>query len=255
MKEPISIQEKSLQEKLGELLRTNRLAILLEIVVVLLPMYLGLIINDRSGTDHIPLGSNVVMLGGPAMYLGMIISLLLLWITSRLRGAGWGDFGLTRPKSWFRTVLMSLGVAFVILGAVVLLINPIIKALPNVEPRDMSRFSYLTGNLPNLIIQLVIIWITAAFLEEFFFRGYLLNRLVDLQGRQTKLAWVIAVAGQALIFGLAHAYQGPVGIFRTGAIGLVFGFAYLAVGRNLWPLILAHGLIDTIDMVTHYFGG
>ena len=31
---------------------------------------------------------------------------------------------------------------------------------------DMSRFDYLTGNLPNLMIQLVIIWITAAFLEE-----------------------------------------------------------------------------------------
>ena len=255
MEEPVSIQEKSLQDKLGELLRTNRLVILLEIVVVLLPMYLGLIINDRSGTDHIPLGGNVVMLGGPTMYLGMIISLLLLWITSRLRGAGWGDYGLTRPKSWFRTILMSLGVAFAILGAVVLLINPIINAIPNVEPRDMSRFNYLEGNLPNLIIQLVIIWITAAFLEEFIFRGYLLNRLVDLQGRQTRLACVIAVISQVSIFRLAHAYQGPVGVLKTGAIGLVFGLAYLAVKRNLWPLIIAHGLIDSIDMVTHYFGG
>ena len=119
----------------------------------------------------------------------------------------------------------------------------------------MSRFNYLEGNLPNLIIQLVIIWITAAFLEEFIFRGYLLNRLVDLQGSQTRLAWVLAVIGQAIIFGLAHAYQGPVGVLKTGAIGLVFGLAYLAVKRNLWPLIIAHGLIDSIDMVTHYFGG
>ncbi len=44
-------------------------------------------------------------------------------------------------------------------------------------------------------------------------------------------------------------------MFKTGAIGLVFGIAYLAVQRSLWPLILAHGLIDTIDMITHYFGG
>jgi len=95
----------------------------------------------------------------------------------------------------------------------------------------------------------------ATFLEEFIFRGYLLNRIVDLQGRQTKLALMISVAGQAIIFGLAHAYQGPVGVFKTGAIGLVFGLAYLAVGRNLWPLIIAHGLIDSIDMVTHYLGG
>lgn len=32
MKDPVSIQEKSLQDKLGEQLRTNRLAIFLEIV-------------------------------------------------------------------------------------------------------------------------------------------------------------------------------------------------------------------------------
>jgi hypothetical protein len=255
MEDSFSIQEKSLPDKLGKSLQTNGLAILLEIIIVLLPFYLGLIINDRWGSDHIPLTDNVVMLGGPAIYLGLIISLLLLWGASRLRGAGWGDYGLTRPKSWFRTILMSLGVAFAILGAVVLLINPIINAIPNVEPRDMSRFNYLEGNLPNLIIQLVIIWITAAFLEEFIFRGYLLNRLVDLQGRQTRLAWVFAVIGQAIIFGLAHAYQGPVGVLKTGAIGLVFGLAYLAVKRNLWPLIIAHGLIDSIDMVTHYFGG
>ena len=82
-----------------------------------------------------------------------------------------------------------------------------------------------------------------------------MSRLVDLQGRQTILAWILAAILQAVIFGLAHAYQGPVGVIKTGAIGLVFGLAYLAVGRNLWPLIIAHGLIDSIDMVTHYLGG
>ena len=86
-------------------------------------------------------------------------------------------------------------------------------------------------------------------------RGYLMNRLVDLQGRQTKLAWAIALVVSAAIFGLAHFIQGPIGVFWTGAIGLVFGLSYLAVGRNLWPVILAHGLIDTLDFISHYFGG
>jgi membrane protease YdiL (CAAX protease family) len=76
-----------------------------------------------------------------------------------------------------------------------------------------------------------------------------------LQGRQTKLAWAIALVVSAVIFGLGHAYQGPAGVIKTGAIGLAFGLAYLAVGRNLWPLIIAHGLIDTLDFVTHYLGG
>ena len=97
-------------------------------------------------------------------------------------------------------------------------------------------------------------WGTAGFLEELLWRGYLMNRLVELPGRQTRLAWVIALIASAVIFGLGHAYQGLAGILKTGLIGLVFGISYLVAGRNLWPLILAHALIDTLDFVSCYFG-
>ena len=245
----------TLQEKLGDMLRTNKFAIFLEIVVVFLPFYLGLAISDRLGSDYVPLGGDLVLRQGPLAYLGLIISLLLLWVASRLRGASWSDFSLIRSKSWFRTVLISLGVALAILGTIVMIINPIMKAFPDLGSQDLSSFDYLSGSLPNLIIQLLNIWITAAFLEEFMFRGYLMKRIVDLQGKETKIAWVIALVGSAVIFGLVHSQQGAGGMFKVGAIALVFGLSYLATGRNLWPLILAHGLIDTIDMVQHFFGG
>jgi hypothetical protein len=87
------------------------------------------------------------------------------------------------------------------------------------------------------------------------FRGYLMKRIIDLQGKETKIAWVIAIVGSAVIFGLVHSQQGLGGIFKVGLIGVVFGLSYLAVGRNLWPLILAHGIIDSMDMVQHFFGG
>jgi uncharacterized protein len=244
-----------MKQRLGVLLRTNKIAIALEIVVMFLPFYLALIINDSIGSNHISLGGGVVILQGPIVYLGMGISLLIFWAAARLRGAGWADFGVTRPKNWFRTVLVSLVVALGVLGAVVLVINPLVNAIPNAEPRDMSMYSHLAGSLPTLILNVALMWITAGFLEELLWRGYLMNRLIDLQGRGTKLAWVIALIGSAIIFGLAHLFQGPVGMFRTGAIGLVFGLAYLAVGRNLWPLILSHAFIDTLDFVSHYFGG
>jgi membrane protease YdiL (CAAX protease family) len=250
MKDPIPPQE-----KISDLLRTNKFAILLEIAIVFLPFYLGLMISDRLGSDQMSLGGNVVMIGGPILYLGLIISLIFLWAASRLRGASWSDFSLTRPKRWIRTLMISLGVALAVLGTVIMIINPIMNAIPNLPPQDLSRFDYLAGNLPNLVIQLVIIWITAAFLEEFMFRGYLMNRIIDLQGKETKIAWAIALVSQAVIFGLVHSQQEPGGMFKVGVIGLVFGISYLAVGRNLWPLILAHGLIDSLDMVTHYFGG
>ena len=245
----------ALQGKFGELLRANKFAIFLEIAVVFLPLYLGLIISDSAGSDHISLGGSVVLLGGPIAYLGLIISLVFLWAASRLRGAGWGNFGVIRPKSRFRTVLMGLGVALVFFGIVTLIINPILNAIPNLVPRDMSVFDYLTDNLPNLIINLVFMWLTAGFLEELLWRGYLMNRLIDLVGNQRKLTWVIVIVASAVIFGLGHSYQGSMGMLKTGAIGALFGLAYLAVGRNLWPLILSHALIDSIDFVIHFFGG
>ena len=243
------------KSKLGELLHTNKLAIFLEIVIIFLPFWLGLSFGDRFGSDRISLGGDMVFLGGPITYLGLFISLVFLWFTARLRGASWSVFGLVKPKSWLRTILMALGISLAILGTVKLIINPIMNAFPDAGFQDLSRFNYLEGDLPNLIIMLVNIWITAAFLEEFLFRGYLAKRLTDLFGNETKLTWVVAVVGQAIIFGVLHAYQSPIGMFKVGVIGLVFGFSYLVVGKNLWPLILAHGLIDSLDMVSHFFGG
>jgi membrane protease YdiL (CAAX protease family) len=113
----------------------------------------------------------------------------------------------------------------------------------------------MQGNLPNLILNVVAIWFTAGFLEELGWRGYLMNRLIDLQGKETKLAWVIALVGSAIIFGLGHTYQGLGGVIKIIAAGLLFGAAFLIVRRGLWPLIIAHALLDTISFVGHYFGG
>jgi membrane protease YdiL (CAAX protease family) len=245
----------TLQEKIGELLRTNKFAIFLEIAVVVVPLYATLMISDRLGSDVVPLGGNLVLLGGPLAYLGLALSLAAVWVASRMRGVSWGEFGLTRQKSWVRTVLMSLGVALAFFVGIVMLVNPLIRAIPNIGPRDMSRFDHLRGNLPNLIINLVAMWFTAGFVEEFLWRGYLMTRLVDLLGKQTKLAWVIALVGSAVIFGLGHPYQDLAGMVRVGAAGLLLGVAFLTVGRNLWPLMIAHALIDTLDFVGHYFGG
>lgn len=241
------------RQRYGDLLRTNRLAVLVEIVVVFLPFYVALIINDGIGTDHITLWGDAVVLQGPIVYAGLAATVLLFWITARLRGATWTDWGVRRPESWLRTVGLALVVSLGVFIAVRFAINPIADALGGTE-RDMSMYSHLTNSVPTLLINLPLMWITAGFMEELLWRGYLMKRLVDVQGKESALAWAIALAASAAIFGMAHLFQGPVGMFRTGAIGLVFGVAYLAVGRNLWPLILSHALIDTLDFIGHYFG-
>jgi membrane protease YdiL (CAAX protease family) len=54
--------------------------------------------------------------------------------------------------------------------------------------------------------------------------------------------WVAAIVGSAL-FGFAHLYQGPRGMLRTGAAGLILWGCYLATGSIL-PGMVLHAAID-----------
>lgn len=49
-------------------------------------------------------------------------------------------------------------------------------------------------------------------------------------------------------------YQGWTGIVGTEMYGLFYGVATLSFGRNLWPAILAHGLLDTLGFTLLYLG-
>lgn len=85
-----------------------------------------------------------------------------------------------------------------------------------------------------------------------FFRGFLITRL---QAAFKGLPWssVLAVLLPALMFGYGHMYyQGLRGLVVTGAIGLAFGTMFLVFKRNLWPIILWHGIVDSAGMTSHF---
>jgi membrane protease YdiL (CAAX protease family) len=80
--------------------------------------------------------------------------------------------------------------------------------------------------------------LSAGLCEEVVFRAWLLDVLhrIDLGG-------LALVATAAAIFGLAHVYQGVVGVVITGVLGAVFCALYFASG-TLWLPIAIHALID-----------
>lgn len=84
--------------------------------------------------------------------------------------------------------------------------------------------------------------LTAGFCEELLFRGFLIWVLQPLVG-----PWLAALLS-ALLFGAAHAYQGPAGVVRTGLFGLVFT-AIVLLTRSLWPAIVLHAVIDAMGGV------
>ena len=60
---------------------------------------------------------------------------------------------------------------------------------------------------------------------------------------------------QGALFGIAHAYQNPLGIAITSTLGVLMGLIVLASGRNLWLVIIGHGLYDASRFVLFYFQG
>lgn len=78
----------------------------------------------------------------------------------------------------------------------------------------------------------------AALLEEIIGVGYLVTRLRHLAWRPEAI-----LAATALLRGSYHLFQGWGGFAGNVAMGLLFGWIFLRTGR-LWPLILAHFLLD-----------
>jgi uncharacterized protein len=178
--------------------------------------------------------------------------LLLGWISLRLRRLRWRDVGLTRYRSWKATIVLGVVLGTLLETFQLLVTQPILARLIGSQP-DLELFRALTGNLQMTGLYIVLAWILAAFGEEMFWRGYLLNRVADLFGRG-KVAWISGLVLVSVAFGLAHEYQGLTGWIEEGLAGLALGVMYLRTGRNLSVSIVAHGVCDTIDMVLLFLG-
>jgi len=120
--------------------------------------------------------------------------------------------------------------------------------------RDLSKFRDVQGNLELTVLGVVYAFIGAGLYEEFTFRGFLMQGLAMLFGG-SRGAWIGACLLQGALFGAAHAYQNPLGIAITGTLGVLMGLLVLVSGRNLWPVIIGHGLFDASRFVLFYFQG
>ncbi len=82
--------------------------------------------------------------------------------------------------------------------------------------------------------------LSAGLTEELIYRGFLIFLLGYLfPGLNIYLCIVIS----ALLFGLAHTYQGLSGVIKTGLFGLLLALVYICTGSIL-PGILLHFLLD-----------
>ncbi|MCH2458445.1 MAG: CPBP family intramembrane metalloprotease [Henriciella sp.] len=197
-------------------------------------------------------------------YAGPISLLLALVVASwRLKAGGhsWRDLGVQRPKSWLwlaiQTVIaliVTIGVGILAQSLAVSVIGEASEATQAIDARFLGRFDNLPGNLPVYLFWLTMAWVIGGFTEEMLFRGALFSRFESLLA-DLPLAVILAIFCQAILFGQQHYYyQGLAGWVATAAIAVVSGLLYLAFKRNLWPLIISHGLSNTIGLTALYLG-
>lgn len=204
------------------------------------------------GVKQVADALDIVGAGSVAMWFGVSIATLLL----RRRNANWRALGLSWPvacKAWFSTLAWALVAVVSILAAMALIIEPVTTALDLHTPASAAdRFHFLIGHPWRFFGYLiVVIWIGAALGEELLMRGFVLNRLADLFGGRVA-GWAVAVVVNAAIFGSLHIYQGWHGVIATGTIGAVLSLVYLACGRRLLPVVIGHGVMNTVILSAFY---
>ena len=184
--------------------------------------------------------------------MSQVASFFVVVALMKWRGQSWRDFGLKRPRRWWTIPLWGF-IILVVTVVAQLTVVPLLAKLLNAPEPDFSRYDILYQNLPLLLIAAPGAMITGGFIEEYIYRGLMIDRLARILGGGRR-GIVLAAILSGVPFGLIHFEWGVGGILTTAVMGTVLGLMYLATRRNLWPLIAAHATLDLLLMLQVYFG-
>lgn len=222
---------------------TSKQRTIFEIIVVLGTMLLIKDIADRF---------NVIGAGSIAMWCGIFVATLFM----KKQNITWKDRGLGLPVN-AKDGLKSIGIALLVVVLAVAFMAAIVPIISNalgvtIPESSTDKFEFMLGNpLYFAAYLLIVIWVGAAVGEELLMRGFLLNNLMSLFG-QGKVGVIAAVVLHTAIFGMLHISQGVPGIIGTGVVAVIFAVVYLFNGRKLFPLIIAHGIINSLSLTAYY---
>ncbi|MEL1251440.1 CPBP family intramembrane glutamic endopeptidase [Aurantiacibacter gilvus] len=212
-----------------------------------LPVLPSVFAQVLEGGEVVEIGS---ALAATTAIIGMALALGVCWLWLRSEKRVGEVFNLSAPSSW-RSVL---GFALLATGGTVAIFGlggALVEALGLPQP-DPSFVLDLVTESPAMFALWVIgvAWFAAGLGEELLWRGFLMDRLERIGGLRGKV-WLVLVV-QAVLFGLPHLYQGWGGVIVTGMVGLLLGWVRIMQRGNLWAVVIAHAMVDTIMMSLAY---
>jgi membrane protease YdiL (CAAX protease family) len=227
----------------------SKVIMLLEILVVFSPVLICIL-----GYRLLEVSNPMIFIG--AIWVANIVMLLIIWMGIKWRGDNWGSIGLHTSKLSGKDLLwgglkailiLILAIIGFVLGSIIML-----NIVGSADAADMTQYNYMQDNLPMLLFSLAGAYVVSSFGEEVVYRGFLITRLQAIFGDSGKLAVFSALVFSSIIFGFAHFEWGATGIVQTIGMGFALGGAFLFIKRKLWPLIIAHAIMDTVLFVQLY---
>jgi len=212
-------------------------------------LVLFLVFPYMSGRTH--RSGQVLTLTRPSVYVSMTLSLwlagglllLVLW----LEGGTVVSLGLrlgAGPQGIAGGLALLLGVTAAMVGGGLLIVLAAHAMLRALHQRESSTLRHLIPRTRRERIMIALLVApTAGLVEELLYRGFAITRLAQVTGEPWSAALLAAVA-----FSLGHLYQGPIGVVRSGVLGLLLSAPYIYTG-SLLPSILAHAVIDLLCAV------
>ena len=196
------------------------------------------------GFGPVGIAAFVIVFAGVLLAPPIAAALGLVWLW--LSRTPLRDLGMARPKSWVITIVGGL-----LLGiALKFLMKAVVLPLMGADPINHT-FHYLAHDKEAALEFAAYAIYGAGFSEEFFFRGYLFERLGKLFGRST-LAIVTIVILTTGLFGLAHYQQGPFGVINALFTGATVAIIF-ALTRNLWFVMFTHAAFDLAALAMIYY--
>jgi membrane protease YdiL (CAAX protease family) len=188
-------------------------------------------------------------------YIQNIIISILIIIANYIeyKGKPFSALGFQREKFTFKNIFLLA--PLVALGLFVFYVFVLVPGISKLTgaPIDYSSFDQLKGNLPDCLIALLLVWVSAGFGEEIIFRGYFMRQFVKFFG-ESKVSIVLNIVLLACFFGFMHSYQGITGQLVTGFVGALLALIFYLRKYDLWFIIAVHGFFDTIALICIYFG-
>jgi membrane protease YdiL (CAAX protease family) len=161
-------------------------------------------------------------------------SLTLVWYLL-LRVKSLREMGITFPKKKDFLVVSLAFPALTLIGVTISLVSaqfgePALRQ--SLVPQTVTAWTVL-----------VISCLSSAYLEESFFRFYLLSKKEEMG-----LGPLSAVLASTMLFSICHIYEGPWGFLNSALSGVVLAFAFLRF-RSLHGVAIAHALYNILAYV------